>query len=155
TGAPGWLGTRLVEVLVRGLPDVRALAASSDRRVRCLVLQGTESTQLRSIGPYVEIVEGDLTDPASLGPFFADAEGAKLFHSAGVIHPRGGIRQLYAVNVDGTRHLVDGAARAKVVEWCMSRRTRPSGRTRRRTTSSTSRRRTTRTWPMARARCSP
>jgi nucleoside-diphosphate-sugar epimerase len=111
TGAPGWLGTRLVE----GLPDVPALAQpAQDRRVRCLVLPGSDTSGLTTLGGRVEIVEGDLLDPASLESFFAGAAGATLFHSAGIIHPTRGTKQLFAVNADGTRLLVGAAIRARV-----------------------------------------
>jgi nucleoside-diphosphate-sugar epimerase len=114
TGAPGWLGSRLVEVLVKGLPDVPGLAEPlGERTVRCLV-HGGDAAALRGVSDRVEIVEGDLTQPASLGPFFAGAAGATLFHCAGVIHPTQGIRELIAVNVDGARHLVAGARGAHV-----------------------------------------
>jgi uncharacterized protein YbjT (DUF2867 family) len=35
----------------------------------------------------VEIIRGSVTDPASLAPFFAGAEGGILIHLAGTIHP--------------------------------------------------------------------
>jgi nucleoside-diphosphate-sugar epimerase len=113
TGAPGWLGTRLVEALLRGLPDVPSLAPR-DRRVRCLALRGSDTSALTKLGSSVEIVEGDLVDATSLESFLAGAEGATLFHSAGVIHPTGGTKQLFAVNAEGTRALVEAAIRAKV-----------------------------------------
>jgi nucleoside-diphosphate-sugar epimerase len=113
TGAPGWLGSRLVEALVRGLPEVPALAEPlGGRRVRCLV-HGDENVPPGFAGQ-VEIVRGDLTDPATLEPFFAGASGATVFHCAGVIHPTRGVRQLFAVNAEGTRHLVAGARHARV-----------------------------------------
>ena len=38
TGVPGWLGTRLVEVLARGLPDLPDLPRPAvERGIRCLV----------------------------------------------------------------------------------------------------------------------
>jgi nucleoside-diphosphate-sugar epimerase len=115
TGAPGWLGTRLVESLVRGLPDVPSLATPSpERRVRCLVLRGSDVSALKRVGQNVEICEGDLTDAASLEAFLAGAEGATLFHCAGIIHPTGGTRQFTSVNVEGTRSVVEGARRTKV-----------------------------------------
>jgi nucleoside-diphosphate-sugar epimerase len=114
TGAPGWLGTRLVETLVRGLPDVPSLASPVDRSVRCLVLRGSDATALRALGPRVEIVEGDVTDAASVEAFVAGAHGATLFHAAGVIHPTRGTKQLFAVNVGGTRLVLDAARRARV-----------------------------------------
>ena len=115
TGAPGWLGTRLVETLLDGLPDVPSLAGSSgDRRVRCLVLRGSDVGELKKLGNRVQIVEGDLSDPASVDTFLANAERATLFHSAGVIHPTRGTKQLFEVNTEGTRRLVETARRAKV-----------------------------------------
>jgi nucleoside-diphosphate-sugar epimerase len=115
TGAPGWLGTRLVDVLAHGLPEVPGLASPlGERRVRCLVLPGSDTAALRAVSPRVEIVQGDITAPSSLEPFFAGTEGASLFHCAGVIHPSAGTRQFREVNVEGTRHLVTLAQRAKV-----------------------------------------
>jgi nucleoside-diphosphate-sugar epimerase len=114
TGAPGWLGTRLVEVLVRGLPDVPALAAPSGRRVRCLVLRGADATPLKKMGPGVEIAEGDITDPGSVEAFLDGAQGATLFHGAGIIHPTRGTKQFFEVNAEGTRHLIEAAKRSNV-----------------------------------------
>jgi nucleoside-diphosphate-sugar epimerase len=101
TGAPGWLGTTLVAQL-----------ASAGRRARCLIERGADTRSLVAAG--AEIIAGDLTEPDSLGPLFADAGGATVFHCAGVIHPTRGIRQLHRVNVDGTRNLLAAAARAGV-----------------------------------------
>ena len=110
TGAPGWLGTRLVEVLARGLPDVPALATPNpERRIRCLVLRGVSPRALTALSPRVEAVEGDIGDPTSLASFFRGGEGATLLHLCGLIHPRR-IRELYAVNVEGARNVLEAAA---------------------------------------------
>jgi nucleoside-diphosphate-sugar epimerase len=115
TGAPGWLGTALVRSLVHGLPEVPAFAASSpDRAVRCLVLPGTDASELRAISAKVEIVEGDVTEAASLEPLFAGASGATLFHAAGIIHPTQGVAQFARVNTNGTKSLLDAATRTGV-----------------------------------------
>jgi nucleoside-diphosphate-sugar epimerase len=114
TGAPGWLGTRLVATLVKGLPDVPALAGPTGRRVRCLVLRGSDVAGLKALGDRIEIAEGDLSDAPSVEAFVASAEGATLFHAAGVIHPTRGVRQLFEVNAEGTRRLVESARRGKV-----------------------------------------
>ena len=114
TGAPGWLGTRLVRILAEGLPDLPEFSAGSDREIRVLALRGVDLSPLRAIGGPVRIVPGDVTDPATLAPFFDGAADATLFHAAGVIHPTLGVRQFYAVNEGGTRHVVDAAARAGV-----------------------------------------
>lgn len=117
TGAPGWLGTRLVEALLEGLSDLPALADPAPRRVRCLALRGGDPQGLASLtrlGDRVEIVQGDLSDPASLAAFTAGASGATLFHCAGVIHPTRGVKQLFEVNTEGTRRLVEAARAARV-----------------------------------------
>src|SRR5262245_12407890 len=104
TGAPGWLGTRLVESLVHGLPDVPDLKTPlGERTVRCLVCKGTDASELTKISPRVQVVEGDLRDPESIEAFINGALGATLFHAAGVIHPTSGTREWTDVNVEGTR----------------------------------------------------
>jgi nucleoside-diphosphate-sugar epimerase len=115
TGAPGWLGTRLVETLVKGLPEVPSLAEPlGERRVRCLVLRESDAAPLWALGSRIEIVEGDLSDDASVASFTAGAAGATLFHAAGIIHPTRGVKQLFEVNAEGTRRLVAAARKAGV-----------------------------------------
>jgi nucleoside-diphosphate-sugar epimerase len=101
TGAPGWLGTRLVETL-----------AADGSEVRCLVHPAADSSALASLGG-VTLVNGDVTDPASLERFVGGARGATLFHCAGVIHPRR-VADFYAVNAEGTRQLLAAAERAGI-----------------------------------------
>ncbi len=113
TGAPGWLGTQLVGALVNGLPEVESLCAPEARDVRCLVLPDADDAPLRAISDRVEIVRGDVTDTASLEKFFANAEGATLFHAAAIIHPTKGAGQFTRVNAEGTKNVVDAAVRAK------------------------------------------
>jgi nucleoside-diphosphate-sugar epimerase len=113
TGAPGWLGTRLVRALAEGLPDVPRFAAAAPREIRVLAHPAVDVSPLERIRGDVRIVRGDVTEPASLAPLFAQAEGATVFHAAGVIHPRRGIRELYRVNEQGTRNLVEAAGRAR------------------------------------------
>lgn len=112
TGAPGWLGTRLVEALVNGLPDHPDLAAPSGRRVRCLVLPDADASAVERL-PGVSIVRGDVTNPASLDAFVADAGGASLFHCAGIIHPRRAA-EFDAINAQGTRNVLSAAQQAGV-----------------------------------------
>jgi len=115
TGAPGWLGTRLVECLVQGMEEVSDLTAPlGEREVRCLVLPGMDVRELSGISPRVRIVHGDLADPASLDAFMKGARGATLFHVAGVIHPTQGTKQFYTVNVEGARRLIELAKREQV-----------------------------------------
>jgi nucleoside-diphosphate-sugar epimerase len=112
TGAPGWLGTRLVRVLAHGLSDVPALAMPDPgRRIRCLVLPDVAERILTDISGEIEIVRGDVRDPRAVDEFVRGADGATVFHLCGLIHPRR-IRELYDINVEGTRHVVRAALAA-------------------------------------------
>ena len=113
TGAPGWLGSRLVTALVGGLGDVPGLAIPEARHVRCLVLSGTPRAALADLPAGVELVFGDVRDPRSLAAFVRGAEGATIFHACGVIRARR-LDDFHAVNVEGTRHLLEAAAAAGV-----------------------------------------
>jgi nucleoside-diphosphate-sugar epimerase len=107
TGAPGWLGTRLVARLLD--------PAGASRPVRCLVAPGTDPAAVAGLTAQgARTVEGDLRQPASLEKLFAGAGGGTVFHCAGVIHPTGGIAQLYQVNVRGTKNLLAAAATAGI-----------------------------------------
>jgi nucleoside-diphosphate-sugar epimerase len=46
--------------------------------------------------------------------FCQDANGATLFHCAGVIHPTRGVKEFFEVNVEGTRNLLRAAANVGV-----------------------------------------
>jgi dihydroflavonol-4-reductase len=98
TGATGFVGGHLVRAL-----------RERGARVRCLVRPATPGDGLSGLG--VEIVRGDLTDAAAVR---AAADGAEVvFHCAAdyrlwVPDPRA----MYASNVDGTRNVLEAAARA-------------------------------------------
>lgn len=116
TGAPGWLGTRLVELL----NDREALAEHVDpdlfrgRGVRCLVLPTADAAVLERVAEDVELSAGDVTDPVSLEEFCRGAAGATLFHIAGLIHPQRWTRDFQRINVEGTRRLLGAAMAAGV-----------------------------------------
>jgi nucleoside-diphosphate-sugar epimerase len=101
TGASGWLGQNLV----------RALAPTRDR-VRCLVPDADSGTLLELVAPSVDVVVGDVRDPATVDRLFDGTSGATVFHAAAVIHPGGRTRELYDVNVGGTQLVLDRARRS-------------------------------------------
>lgn len=114
TGAPGWIGTRLVRALVDGIPDAPGLAADGPQRnLRCLVRPGEDTTRLNGSGT-IQITPGDLRNPDELEVFLRGAEWATLFHCAGLIHPRLFVRELFDINVHGTRNLLQAAEKAGV-----------------------------------------
>ena len=109
SGARGWLGQGLIDALLRGLPEVESLRTPvPELRVRALILPGQDASELTRISDRIELIEGDVRSAADCRRFCGGAKGAVLFHTAGVVHPHR-IRQLYEVNVQGTRNLLDAA----------------------------------------------
>jgi nucleoside-diphosphate-sugar epimerase len=102
TGASGWLGQNLV----------RALAPERER-VRCLVPVDDHAGPLALISPAIEVVVGDVRDPATVDRLF-DGVGTDtaVFHAAAVIHPTRSTREFFDVNVGGTQNVVDRARRS-------------------------------------------
>ena len=100
TGATGHLGNVLVRKLV-----------SMNKKVRALILPGEDIASLK--GLEVEKVEGDVRVPDSLRKAF---EGADIvYHCAGIISILPGQqKQLYQVNVLGTRNVVNMCLETKV-----------------------------------------
>lgn len=114
TGAAGWLGSRLVESLVRGLPEHESLRGPQpDLRIRALLLPGQDDATLRKLSDRVEIVTGDIRNAGDCSRFCAEAKHAILIHTAGIIHPRS-VREFNEINRDGTTNLLDAAIRAGV-----------------------------------------
>jgi nucleoside-diphosphate-sugar epimerase len=112
TGSTGWLGSRLVESLVRGLPEHEELKQPpADLRIRCLALPSQDTSALRKISNHVGVVTGDIRNPADCARFCEGAKGAVLFHTAGIIHPRR-VQEFYEINRDGTVNLLEAAIRA-------------------------------------------
>lgn len=110
TGVPGWLGTRFVECLKKGMSELGPLFAGGDRSVHVLVNEAVSASEIASfekrVGPSIKLVKGDLRSRQSLLPLFAGADGATLFHLAAVIHPDKGTRQFFEVNTGGTENLL-------------------------------------------------
>src|SRR3989344_1718419 len=92
TGAPGWLGTRLVEDLV-----------NKNRKVRCLVIRGIDVSDLTKLKG-VELFYGDITKPKTLEGITKDIE--TVFHCIGIIHPKTA-KGFFEINYNGTRNIIN------------------------------------------------
>jgi len=100
TGATGHLGNVLVRKLV-----------NQNKKVRALILPGEDIASLE--GLEVEKVEGDVRVPDSLRRAFEGADA--VYHCAGIISILPGQqKQLYQVNVLGTRNVVNMCLETKV-----------------------------------------
>lgn len=99
TGVPGWLGNRMVDILING---DRAGRFASNRPVRLLV--EPRYSDLLQLPSNFEIVHGDICDRAAVREAVRGVSA--VFHLAGAIYPPR-IETLYRVNFEGTRTLVD------------------------------------------------
>ncbi len=111
TGVPGWLGSRFLEVLLKGFEEGAASPLLHNQKVRCLIMKGTPASALRFLPREVGCIEADLRLPESLGKAVRGVE--TIFHLAGVIHPKR-VSDFYTINTQGTRNLLDVAASANV-----------------------------------------
>lgn len=106
TGATGWLGTGVVSELTEG-DDWKRPGI-----VRGLALRGESTDHLPDA---VEVIDGDVTDPASLAALFEGTNGTvDVIHTAGIIHPNSSMEEFDAVNHVGTRNVMDAALAAGV-----------------------------------------
>src|SRR5690349_7847097 len=101
TGAPGWFGSRMTELLcsgVFGLPGTRLRLLVHPSAIEAMRKEVAEMSKEMS----VEIMATDLLDPAACKEAMRDAKDALLIHSAGIIHPKKSTRE-FELNVIGTR----------------------------------------------------
>jgi ornithine--oxo-acid transaminase len=99
TGASGFIGGHVAERLVREGYQVRGLVRAS-----------SDVSLLEGLG--VELATGDLTDPASID---AAMEGCRfVVHCGAMVSDWGTADEISRVNVQGTRHVVEAAARAGI-----------------------------------------
>ncbi|GIV77672.1 MAG: oxidoreductase [Litorilinea sp.] len=100
TGATGYIGGRLAERLV----------TEEGVHVRGLVRNPAKAAELARRG--IEVVPGDITDPASLQGAMAGCQ--VVFHAAAWVSEAGSRDEVWAVNVQGTQNVVDAALAAGV-----------------------------------------
>lgn len=112
TGAPGWLGSTLVEALIKRRD-----------KVKCLVLKNLDASGLEKLG--AKIVRGDLTKRETLKK--EDFIGADVvYHCAGIIHPKK-IKELYELNFNGTKNVLDVSIEAGVKRFVFVSSNSPLG----------------------------
>ncbi|MGF1494871.1 MAG: NAD-dependent epimerase/dehydratase family protein [Microcoleaceae cyanobacterium] len=109
TGALGWLGINLVKALLNGLSECKTLNQTPENlKIRCLILPSQDAEILNKISEQIEIIPGDLRNLDDCQKFCQDAEGAILFHAAGMIHPQK-VSEFYRINVTGTQNLLEAS----------------------------------------------
>ena len=116
TGFPGFLGRELLPRVLRRDPDSVAtcLVQAKYRRDAEAAVRSLDEAN-PGLGRRVQLVNGDITAPdLGLGPAYTTLARATqaIFHLAAVYDLGVGRDLAMRVNVDGTRHVLDFAARA-------------------------------------------
>lgn len=101
TGFPGWLGNRMLDILMNGDRFGRNAVT---RRIRVLV--GPGFRDIVSVPDGIEVAYGDITDCESLREAMVGVKA--VYHLAGVIYPPE-ISTFHKVNFEGTKNVVDAA----------------------------------------------
>jgi nucleoside-diphosphate-sugar epimerase len=110
TGTHGWLGTRMLDAMVNGLPDYPDVL-TPDARLHCFYRTNEPVVDVGTANnAVIRNVSGDLANPADCEQLFAGTDGAVLLHTAGVIHPSR-TKEFQSSNVDATLNLLDSASR--------------------------------------------
>jgi len=106
TGTPGWLGNRMIDLLLNGDSLEQRQAK---RKVRLLVHPSVIG--MLQLPDNCEIFSADINDRAALRKALSGVRS--VFHLAGAIYPSH-ISTLYTVNSEGTRNLVDACIESGV-----------------------------------------
>jgi dihydroflavonol-4-reductase len=104
TGAAGYLGSNISRALVEQRKDMRALVLEGDPGAKLVPLEA-------------EIITGDLLDEDSLEKFFTVNEGTEVIviHCASMVTVSPELTpKLYAVNVNGTKNIINKCIAHKV-----------------------------------------
>ena len=100
TGAAGHLGGTILRLLLERVPDAR---------IRALIIE-SERERVEPLAQ-VDYIVGDVREPESLRPLFEGLDApasCDVIHTAGLISIANEVSPLLqAVNVDGTRHVVE------------------------------------------------
>jgi nucleoside-diphosphate-sugar epimerase len=99
TGATGFIGSHLVDRLLE-----------RDDTVLALVRPSSDVSYLQE--REVELVSGDITDPASLPAAVAGVD--VVYHMAAMVSDWGPWQEFQSVTIDGTRNVLEAAAQAGV-----------------------------------------
>ncbi len=122
TGAPGWLGNRLVEVLTDSRHELQCYSSFSERNVRCLILPSIDSTSIDKFS--IEKIHGDILNIQSLKEAMKGVE--TVFHLVGIIHPKK-VSDFYKINRDGLKNVLDAAVQAGVKRIVIISSNSPAG----------------------------
>lgn len=123
TGANGWLGLNFLDLILNGRVKKWGL---NQEEVSALILPRSDKSKIKALSDEIRIYEADLRDYSSLNDYFQAEEGSILFHLAGVIHPKK-ISDFYSINRDGTKNILNAAAKKNVKKIVIMSSNSPCG----------------------------
>ncbi|MDP8263079.1 MAG: NAD-dependent epimerase/dehydratase family protein [Candidatus Ancaeobacter aquaticus] len=101
TGATGLVGSNLVE----------RLSKDSNNTMRVIVRKDSDQSFLKTL-PNIEFYYGDIRDASSLADAFKDID--VVFHCAALVSDWASREEMYDVNVNGLKNMMDGALKANI-----------------------------------------
>lgn len=113
TGATGWLGKALINVLFNGIDGLNLPKIKKEDSIRILALPGEDLNFFEKYSKQIEIVVGDIRNKKDCEFFLKNSKNAVLYHTAGIIHPKK-ISDFYTINVEGTLNILNEANKALV-----------------------------------------
>ncbi len=114
TGGNGWLGQQLIRNCLNGFEGLPDLTERLNKpNIRVLVTPEDPVNFSEEWMSRISIVRGDVTRIEDCRAFCANAEGAILIHTAGIIHPSR-VSEFYSVNTMGTDHMAAAAMESRV-----------------------------------------
>lgn len=127
TGGSGWLGQALLDGLIHGLKDFPDLPKLSENNfARVMLLPGDTHDFSAKFGDKIEVFYGDIRKKEDCERFFKDATGAKLIHTAGIIHPKK-VSDFFEINVNGTLNLLYAANNSHITKAVILSSNSPMG----------------------------
>ena len=123
TGANGWLGLNLIDLIVSDKTEKWGLERDD---ITAFVLPGTSKLELLKISETINIIEGDLLNNSDIYKFLNNSKDSYIFHTAGIIHPAK-VNDFYAINRDGTKNLIEVAINKSIKRLIITSSNSPCG----------------------------
>lgn len=118
TGGTGLVGSHLLMLLVTKQIKCKAIKRKSSLQAQCDQVAAYYGISQALLGEYIEWVEADLLDKASLKQALQDV--SEVYHCGAIVSFSADTKQqLLDTNVEGTRNITEAALEAGVKKFCM------------------------------------
>ena len=108
TGANGWLGRRLVYLLINGYNNI---STTDPNKICCLVPKNENDDYLKDLR--VNIIKGDIKNSSDCENFLSQDTEGLIIHAAGIVHPKIFASDFNKINFVGTKNIFKAAKNNK------------------------------------------